>query len=67
MRRALADNVSVPGDVLDALSQDADGRVSERAELSQAYVRAVRDHNGDDAALYRLKAERAARLADERI
>ena len=67
VRRALADNVSAPGDVLDALAQDADGRVSERAEVSQAYVRAVRDHNGDDAALYRLKAERAARLADERV
>lgn len=66
VRRALADNASVPGDVLAALAQDADKRVSERAELSQAYVRAVRDHNGDDAALYRLKAERAARLADER-
>lgn len=66
VRRALADNASAPADVLDALAQDADGRVSERAELSQAYVRAVRDHNGDDAALYRLKAERAARLADER-
>lgn len=66
VRRALADKVSVPGDVLAALAQDADRRVSERAELSQAYVRAVRDHNGDDAALYRLKAERAARLADER-
>ena len=65
VRRALADNASVPGDVLAALAQDADKRVSERAELSQAYVRAVRDHNGDDAALYRLKAERAARLADE--
>lgn len=67
VRRALADNVFVPADVLDALSQDADGRVSERAELSQAYVRAVRDHNGDDAALYRLKAERAGRVADERM
>ena len=67
VRRALADNASVPGDVLAALAQDADRRVSERAELSQAYVRAVRDHNGDDATLYRLKAERAARLADERI
>ena len=67
VRRALADNVSAPADLLDALSQDADGRVSERAELSQAYVRAVRDHNGDDAALYRLKAERAARVADERV
>lgn len=67
VRRALADNVFVPADVLDALAQDADRRVSERAELSQAYVRAVRDHNGDDAALYRLKAERAARLADERM
>lgn len=66
VRRALADKVSVPGDVLAALARDADRRVSERAELSQAYVRAVRDHNGDDAALYRLKAERAARLADER-
>ena len=53
--------------MLDALAQDADKRVSERAELSQAYVRAVRDHNGDDAALYRLKAERAARVADERM
>lgn len=67
VRRALADNVNVPGDVLDALAQDADKRVSERAELSQAYVRAVRDHNGDDAALYQVKAERAARLADERM
>ena len=67
VRRALADNASVPGDVLDALAQDADKRVSERAEVSQAYVRAVRDHNGDDAALYQLKAERAARLADERM
>lgn len=67
VRRALADNASVPGDVLDALSQDADGRVSERAELSQAYVRAVRDHNGDDAVLYQVKAERAARIADERM
>lgn len=67
VRRALADNASVPADVLDALSQDADKRVSERAELSQAYVRAVRDHNGDDAALYQVKAERAARLADERV
>ena len=67
VRRALADNASVPGDVLDALAQDADKRVSERAELSQAYVRAVRDHNGDDAALYRLKVERAARVADERM
>lgn len=66
VRRALADNASVPGDVLAALAQDADRRVSERAELSQAYVRAVRDHNGDDAALYQVKAERAARLADER-
>ena len=66
VRRALADKVSVPGDVLAALAQDADRRVSERAELSQAYVRAVRDHNGDDAALYQVKAERAARLADER-
>lgn len=66
VRRALADNASVPGDVLDALAQDADKRVSERAELSQAYVRAVRDHNGDDAALYQVKVERAARLADER-
>ena len=61
VRRALADNVSVPADVLDALAQDADGRVSDRAELSQAYVRAVRDHNGDDAALYQVKAERGAR------
>lgn len=67
VRRALADNVFVPADVLDALAQDADRRVSERAELSQAYVRAVRDHNGDDAALYQVKAERAARLADERM
>ena len=67
VRRALADNVNVPGDVLDALAKDADKRVSERAELSQAYVRAVRDHNGDDAALYRLKVERAARVADERV
>lgn len=67
VRRALADNVFVPADVLDVLAQDADRRVSERAELSQAYVRAVRDHNGDDAALYRLKAERAARVADERM
>ena len=67
VRRALADNVNVPGDVLAALAQDADGRVSERAELSQAYVRAVRDHNGDDAALYQVKAERAARLADEHM
>lgn len=67
VRRALADNVSVPGDVLDALAQDADGRVRERAELSRAYVRAVRDHNGDDAAVYRLKVERAARVADERV
>lgn len=67
VRRALADNVFAPGDVLDALAQDADKRVSERAELSQAYVRAVRDHNGDDAALYRLKVERAARVADERV
>lgn len=67
VRRVLADNVFVPADVLDALSQDADKRVSERAELSQAYVRAVRDHNGDDAALYQVKAERAARLADERV
>lgn len=65
VRRALADNVSAPGDVLDALAQDADKRVSERAELSQAYVRTVRDHNGDDAALYQVKVERAARLADE--
>lgn len=46
VRRALADNASVPGDVLAALAQDADKRVSERAELSQAYVRAVRDHTG---------------------
>lgn len=67
VRRALADNVFAPGDVLDALAQDADGRVSERAELSQAYVRSVRDHNGDDAALYQEKAERAARVADERV
>lgn len=67
VRRALADNASVPGDVLAALAQDADRRVSERAEVSQAYARAVRDHNGDDAALYRLKAERAARVADERM
>lgn len=67
VRRALADNASVPGDVLAALAQDADRRVSERAEVSQAYVRAVRDHNGDDAALYRLKVERAARLADESV
>lgn len=67
VRRALADNASVPGDVLDALAQDSDKRVSERAELSQAYVRGVRDHNGDDAAVYRLKVERAARLADERV
>lgn len=67
VRRALADNASVPGDVLDALAQDSDKRVSERAELSQAYVRAVRDHNGDDAAVYRLKVERAARVADERV
>ena len=61
VRRALADNASVPGDVLAALAQDADRRVRERAEVSQAYVRAVRDHNGDDAALYRVKAERGAR------
>lgn len=67
VRRALADNANAPADVLAALAQDADGRVSERAEVSQAYVRAVRDHNGDDAALYRLKVERAARLADERM
>ena len=67
VRRALADNVSAPGDVLDALAQDSDKRVSERAELSQAYVRGVRDHNGDDAAVYRLKVERAARVADERM
>lgn len=67
VRRALADNASVPGNVLDALAQDSDKRVSERAKLSQAYVRAVRDHNGDDAALYRLKVERAARVADERV
>ena len=53
--------------MLDALAQDADKRVSERAELSQAYVRTVRDHNGDDAALYQVKVERAARLADERV
>ena len=66
VRRALADNASVPGDVLDALAQDADKRVSERAELSQAYVRTARDRNGDDAALYQVKVERAARLADER-
>lgn len=67
VRRALADNASVPGDVLAALAQDADRRVRERAEVSQAYVRAVRDHNGDDAALYRVKVERAARVADERV
>lgn len=67
VRRALADNVSAPGDVLAALAQDSDKRVSERAEVSQAYVRAVRDHNGDDAAVYRLKVERAARVADERM
>lgn len=67
VRRALADNASVPGDVLAALAQDADRRVSERAEVSQAYVRAVRDHNGDDAALYQVKVERAARVADERV
>ena len=67
VRRALADNVSAPGDVLAALAQDADRRVSERAEVSQAYARAVRDHNVDDAALYRLKAERAARVADESV
>ena len=67
VRRALADNASVPGDVLAALAQDADRRVSERAEVSQAYVRAVRDHNGDDAALYQVKVECAARVADERI
>lgn len=67
VRRALADNANAPADVLDALAQDSDKRVSERAELSQAYVRAVRDHNGDDAALYRLKVERAARVADERV
>ena len=67
MRRALADNVFAPGDVLDALSQDSDKRVSERAEVSQAYVRARRAHNGDDAALYQEKAERAARVADERV
>lgn len=67
VRRALADNANAPADVLDALAQDADKRVSGRAELSQAYVRAVRDHNGDDAALYQVKAERAARLADERM
>lgn len=66
-RTWLASWTSVPGDVLDALAQDADKRVSERAELSQAYVRAVRDHNGDDAAVYRLKVERAARVADERM
>lgn len=65
--RALADNANAPADVLDALAQDADGRVAERAELSQAYVRAVRDHNGDDAALYRLKVDRAARVAYERM
>lgn len=65
VRRALADNVFVPADVLDALAQDADRRVSERAELSQAYVRAVRDHNGDDAALYPALVERAARVAGE--
>lgn len=51
--------------MLDALAQDADKRVSERAELSQAYARTVRDHNGGDAALYQVKVERAARLADE--
>ena len=67
VRRALADNANAPADVLDALAQDADKRVSERAELSQAYVRAVRDHDGDDAALYQVKSERAARLADERM
>lgn len=67
VRRALADNASAPADVLDALAQDADGRVSERAELSQAYVRAVRDHSGDDAALYPVLADRAARVADERV
>lgn len=67
VRRALADNANAPGDVLAALAQDADKRVSERAELSQAYVRAVRDHNGDDTALYRLKVERAARVADDRM
>ena len=67
VRRALADNVSVTADVLDTLAKDADRRVSERAEVSQAYVRAVREHNGDDAALYRVKAERAARVADERL
>ena len=66
VRRALADNVFVPADVLAALSQDADGRVSERAELSQAYVRAVRDHNGDEAALYQRKVERATRERVER-
>lgn len=53
--------------MLAALAQDADRRVSERAEVSQAYVRAVRDHNGDDAAVYRLKVERAARVADESV
>lgn len=67
VRRALADNASVPGDVLAALAQDADRRVSERAEVSQAYVRAVRDHNGDDAALYQVKVERATSVADERV
>lgn len=67
VRRALADNASVPADVLAALAQDADKRVSERAEVSQAYVRAVRDHNRDDAALYQVKAERAARDAEDRL
>ena len=65
VRRALAGNVSAPLLVLEALAGDADARVSQSAEVSLAYVRSVSEHDGDDAALYRLKAERSARDAAE--
>lgn len=63
MRRALAGNVSAPHAVLEALAADADARVAQSAEVSQAYVR---DHNGDDAALYPVLAERDTRGRAER-
>ena len=63
VRRALAGNVSAPHAVLEALAADADARVAQSAEVSQAYVR---DHNGDDAALYPVLAERDTRGRAER-
>lgn len=63
VRRALADNVFVPGDVLDALAQDADKRVSERAaRLADEHVRATRERvERDIQARFDAVRERAER------